>query len=67
MSLTSCFKYILELPVATLTDTLNAALSQSDAAGVNFTQNWTNVPVGSNTASVSVKPADKATHPASLT
>ena len=66
MSLTSCFKYILELPAATLTDTLNAALSESDSAGVQFTQNWTDIPVGSYTAKVSVKPADRATHPASL-
>lgn len=67
MSLTSCYKYILELPVATLTDTLNAALSQSDSAGIKISQNWTNVPVGSTyTANVNVKPADMTAHPSSM-
>lgn len=66
MSLTSCYKYILELPVATLTDTLNAALSQSDSAGIKISQNWKNVPVDSYTATVSVKPADMTAHPSSM-
>ena len=67
MSLTSCYKYILELPVATLNQTLQAALSQSDSAGVNITQNWVNVPIGSYTATVTVKPANTATNPSTLT
>lgn len=66
MSLTSCYKYILELPVATLTDSLNAALSQSDSAGIKISQNWKNVPIGSYTANVSVKPADMTAHPSSM-
>lgn len=67
MSLTSCFTYILELPVNTLNDTLKAALSQSDSAGVAISQHWDNVPVGSSyTASVDVKPADFTTHPSTL-
>lgn len=66
MSLTSCYRYILELPVATLTDSLNAALSESEGAGVNLTQNWTDIPVGSYTANVSVMPADRTTNPSSL-
>ena len=66
MSLTSCYKYILELPVATLTATLQAALSQSDSAGVKISQNWQNVPVGSYTATVTAKPANTATNPSTL-
>ncbi|HBI22418.1 MAG TPA: hypothetical protein DDY37_07555 [Legionella sp.] len=67
MSLTSCYKYILELPVETLTQTLQAALSESDTAGVNLSQHWENVPINGYTATVSAKPANTETHPSTLT
>lgn len=67
MSLTSCFKYVLELPVATLTETLQAALAESDAAGVKISQHWDDVPVDGYTASVTIKPANTATHPSTFT
>jgi hypothetical protein len=67
VSLTSCYKYILELPVATLTQTLQAALAESDAAGVKISQHWDNVPVdGGYTASVTITPANTGTHPSTL-
>ena len=66
MSLTSCYKYILELPIATLTQTLQAALSESDTAGVMISQHWENVPIDGYTATVSVKPANTATNPSTL-
>lgn len=67
MSLTSCYKYILELPVATLTQTLQAAISESDSAGVKISQNWENVPIGNSyTATLSAKPANTATNPSTL-
>ena len=66
MSLTSCYKYILELPVATLTQTLQAALSESDSAGIMISQHWDNVPINGYTASISATPANTATNPSTL-
>jgi hypothetical protein len=67
VSLTSCYQYILELPTDTLTKTLQAALSESDSAGVMLSQNWTDVPINGYTATVSAQPANTATNPSTLT
>ena len=67
MSLTSCYNYILELPVATLTQTLQAALSESDSAGIMISQHWENVPINGYTATISATPANTASNPSTLT
>ena len=67
MSLTSCYNYILELPTATLTQTLQAALSESDSAGIMISQHWDNVPINGYTATISATPANTATNPSTLT
>ncbi len=66
MSLTSCYNYIVELPLATLTETLQAALFASDSAG-NITQHWENVPIDGYTATVTAKLANTVTNPSILT
>jgi hypothetical protein len=66
MSLTSCYRYILELPVDTLNGMLRVALSESDSAGINLTQHWENVPIGDKTATVDARPADLDTNPPAL-
>ena len=64
MSLTSCYRYILELPRSTLNDFLRAALSESDGAA---SQQWTGVPVAPGyTADVAVRPTDLDTNPPTL-
>jgi len=63
VSLTSCYRYVLELPLATLNDFLRAAFSESDGAA---SQQWSGVPVGGHLADVSVRPEDVVTHPPSL-
>ena len=45
MSLTSCYRYILELPVATLNDFLRTAWSESDGAA---SQQWFGIPVAAS-------------------
>lgn len=67
MSLTSCYRYILELPVATLNEVLQAALSQSDSAGIAISQHWENVSIGSYTATIDATPADRSLYPSTLT
>jgi hypothetical protein len=66
MSLTSCYRYILEIPTATLTSILQAALSESDAAGINISQTWENVSIGMYTATVTASPDDFTTHPSTM-
>lgn len=66
MSLTSCYRYIIELPVDTLNTVLTAALSEDDSAGIAISQNWSNVPVGSYTADISVRPTDLDTNPPTM-
>lgn len=58
MSLTSCYRYILELPVDSLDEMLRAALSEDDSAGIAITGHWDNVAVGDNTATVDARPSD---------
>ncbi len=51
----------------TLNETLKAALSQTDTAGIAISQHWENVPIGSTyTATVDAVPADFTTHPSTL-
>jgi hypothetical protein len=63
VSLTSCYKYILELPVASLDKLFQAAMSESGSAGMAVTRTWENVPIGTYTATVSARPTDLDTHP----
>lgn len=63
MSLTSCYRYILELPVASLDKLFQAAMSESGSAGMAVTRTWENVPIGTYTATVSARPTDLDTHP----
>lgn|GEM_PF-6319997 len=66
MSLTSCYRYILELPVNTLSAMLRGAMSESGPAGVLITRHWANVPIGSNHADVDVRPDDLDAHPPTM-
>lgn len=67
MSLTSCYRYVLELPVNTLTLILRAALSEDESAGIAITQHWENVPVAPGmTATVDGRPTDLDTNPPSM-
>jgi len=63
VSLTSCYRYILELPVASLDKLFQAAMSESGSAGMAVTRTWENVPIGTYTATVSARPTDLDTHP----
>lgn len=67
MSLTSCYKYILELPVGTLNLMMSAAFAESGPAGVLISKPWTNVPIGDKTADITVRPDDIETHPPVMT
>jgi hypothetical protein len=66
VSLTSCYRYVLELPLDTLNALLRGALAESDSADVGVTGTWEDVPVGDKTATVSVRPDDLDTNPPSL-
>lgn len=66
MSLTSCFEYIIELPVATLNGMLTAALSEADASGVQTSVHQDNVNIGTYTATVDAQ-LDLTTNPPVLT
>ena len=66
MSLTSCYRYILELPVDTLNKMLRGALAESETAGVSLSQHWENVPIGGRTATVDVRPTDLDTNPPAM-
>jgi hypothetical protein len=63
MSITSCYRYVLELPVNTLNALLKAALSESDGAGISISQHYENVVIGSWTATVDVRPDDLGANP----
>ena len=63
MSLTSCYRYILEFPVATLNKLFQAAMSESGSAGMAVTRTWEDVPIAGYTATVSARPTDLDTHP----
>ncbi len=67
MSLTSCYRYVLQLPVDTLNLMLRGALSESDGAGIGITRHWEDVPIGSYHATVDVRPADLDAPPPSMT
>lgn len=66
MSITSCYRYVLELPKATLDKLLTAALSESDSAGIWMSQHDENVPIGSWTATVDVLPDALEANPPSV-
>ncbi|MDQ2898967.1 MAG: hypothetical protein M3Y07_04105 [Acidobacteriota bacterium] len=52
MSLTSCFRYIIELPVGTLNAMIAAVVQEADAAGVQTSVHKTGVAMGAYTATV---------------
>ena len=66
MSLTSCYRYILELPVNTLSSMLRAALGESDPAHIMISRHWDNIAIGGNHANVDVRPTDLDTHPPTM-
>lgn len=66
MSLTSCFRFILELPVATLNKLVRGAFAESDGRDLPISGTWEDVPVDGRTATISVRPADLATLPPTL-
>lgn len=68
MSNTSCFKYVLELPLATLAALLRAVLDEPEAAGSPITRTWQDVPIpGGYTATVEIRPGDFAATPPVVT
>jgi hypothetical protein len=68
MSNTSCFNYVLELPLGTLSALLRAVLEEPEAAGSVLTQRWEGVPIpGGYTATVEVRPGDFVTMPPVVT
>jgi len=68
MSNTSCFSYVLELPLGTLSALLRAVLEEPEAAGSALTQRWENVPIpGGYTATVEVRPGDFGATPPVVT
>lgn len=52
MSITSCFRYVLELPATALNTMLAAIIQEADAAGVQTSIHMPGVPVGIYTATV---------------
>ena len=56
MSLASCYRYVLELPVDTLNKLLRGALSESDPAGIKISQERQDVAIGTHTADVGIRP-----------
>ena len=62
MSLTSCFKYIMELPAATLNGMMQGVLQEADAANVQTSVHVANVAVGGYTATVDAQ-LDVTTNP----
>ncbi len=67
MSLTSCYRYVLELPLNTLNSLLKAAFSESDSAGILSSLHWENQVIGAFTATVDARLADLDTHPPIMT
>jgi hypothetical protein len=67
MSLTSCYRYILELPVAALAAQIKAAIKENDGAGIIGSLHWTDLPVGGRTATVDAHFEDPDAHPPGLT
>jgi hypothetical protein len=67
VSLTSCYRYILELPVNTLNAMLRAALSEDDPAGIMISRHWEDIVIGDKTADVDVRPTDLDTNPPAMT
>lgn len=58
MSLTSCFKYVIELPEDTLTSLLRAVIAQGETSGVPLTYEDDGVPVDDFTARISATIVD---------
>ncbi len=52
MSLTSCFRYIIELPTSSLNALIAAVIAEADAAGVQTSVHKDNVALGAFTATV---------------
>lgn len=66
MSLTSCFRYIIELPPATLNSMIQGILEEADGAGIQTSVHQENVPVSGFTATVDAQLADPETSPPTL-
>ena len=66
MSITSCYRYVLELPLLTLGDLMRAVLSNPEAGGSEITRSWDPVSIPPYTAKVEVLPADFAVHPPAI-
>lgn len=66
MSLTSCFRYIIELPTNTLNGMIDGILKEADAAGIQTSFHQENVAVGSYHATVDAHLSDLDTHPPTM-
>lgn len=66
MSLTSCFKYAIELPVTTLNALLRALIAEGGTAGIPLTYETDGVAVGAYTARVSASLVDSNAAPSSI-
>ena len=67
MSFSSCYKYILGLPTATLVKILRGAIAEGETAGMALTFTQDDVPIaGDLTADVEGRVVDEDDHPASL-
>lgn len=68
MSISSCYKYVLELPVGSLAALLRAVVDEPEGAGSSITRTWHDVPVpGGFTATVEVRPGDFDATPPQVT
>lgn len=66
MSLTSCFKYAIELPESTLTQLLRSVIAQADTAELPLTYEDTDVPVDGYTARISARLIDSDDRPSAF-
>ncbi|HEY3381250.1 MAG TPA: hypothetical protein VGK32_05740 [Vicinamibacterales bacterium] len=66
MSLTSCFRYIIELPTNTLNGMIDGILKEADAAGIQTSFHRENVAVGTYHATVDAHLSDLDTHPPTM-
>jgi hypothetical protein len=66
MSLTSCFKYVIELPEDTLTSLLRSVIAQGETSGLPLTYEDDGVPVDDYTARISASLVDTDAKPSTF-
>ncbi len=66
MSLTSCFKYVIELPESTLTELLRSVISQADTADLPLTYEDDGIPIDGYTARISARLVDSDDRPSAF-